>query len=59
MNIETIASYGDILAIIGFLLLVYYFYKKEKKTLLEVILYIFAWLGLIVDTFLTVYRYIL
>lgn len=57
MNIERLASYGDIIAIFGFLILVYYFYKKEKRTQLENLLFIFAIAGLIVDTTLTLYRF--
>lgn len=58
MDIERLASYGDGIAIIGFLMLVYYFYKKEKRTQLENLLFIFAITGLIVDTYLTFYRFI-
>jgi uncharacterized membrane protein YczE len=57
MDIERLASYGDIIAIFGFLMLVYYFYKKEKRTQLENLLFIFAIAGLIVDTTLTFYRF--
>jgi hypothetical protein len=57
MDIERLASYGDIIAIFGFLMLVYYFNKKEKRTQLENLLFIFAIAGLIVDTSLTLYRF--
>lgn len=57
MDIERIASYGDVIAIIGFVILVFYFYKKEKRTQLENLLFLFAISGLIVDTSLTFYRF--
>lgn len=56
MNIQTLPAYGDALAIIGFGMLVFYFYKKEKRSRFENILYLFVCIGLIVDTFLTIYR---
>lgn len=54
---ETLASYGDALAIIGFSMLVFYFYRKEKKNTFEKVLFLFAILGLVVDSYLTIYRF--
>lgn len=56
MNIENLAAYGDALAIVGFTLLVVYFYRKKSKTTFEKVLYLFAFLGLLVDSYLTAYR---
>lgn len=56
INIESLAAYGDAVAIIGFAMLVVYFYKKVKRNRFENILYLFVCIGLIVDTFLTIYR---
>lgn len=57
MNVEKLASYGDAAAIVGFALLVVYFYRKPQKTTFEKLLYLFAILGLLVDSYLTTYRF--
>lgn len=56
MNVERYASFGDGLAIVWFGILVYYLWMKPKRTLLENLLFLFALAGLLVDTYLTVYR---
>lgn len=50
---ENIVHIGDIFAIPMFGLLTYYFYKKPNKNNLENILYLFAIIGLIADTYFT------
>jgi hypothetical protein len=51
---ENIVHIGDIFAIPMFALLTYYFYKKPNKNDLENILYLFAIIGFIADTYFTV-----
>ena len=50
---ENIVHIGDIFAIPMFALLTYYFYKKPNKNDLENILYLFAIIGFIADTYFT------
>ncbi len=50
---KNIVHIGDIFAIPMFGLLTYYFYKKPNKNDLENILYLFAIIGFIADTYFT------
>lgn len=53
LNDENIVHIGDVFAIPMFGLLTYYFYKKPNKNDLENILYLFAIIGFIADTYFT------
>jgi hypothetical protein len=44
---------GDILAIPFFILLFYYFYKIKNKTVIEYILYMFSFFGVLLDVIFT------
>ena len=49
MKRNTLAHYGDILAIPFFLITLIYFYQRENKTLLENIIMIFIIVALLSD----------
>jgi len=53
MKLKNISHYGDILAIPFFALLIFYFYRIEKKSVLEMVLYLFSIAGFILDIFYT------
>ena len=57
MDLEIIGVYGDIIAIVGFALLIYYMYKKKTRSLVENVLYLFGIGGFVVDFILTLYRF--
>ena len=46
---------ADLFAIPFFYLLYYYFNKKNNKTNIEIILYLFSVIGLVMDTIFTIY----
>jgi hypothetical protein len=56
-QIQNISHIGDILAIPFFLLLAVYFYKFKNKTIIEYVLLIFAFSGLVLDILFT-YNYL-
>jgi hypothetical protein len=49
MKRNTLAHYGDMLAIPFFLITLIYFYQRENKTLLENLLMIFIFICLLAD----------
>lgn len=51
--IYNIPHIADILAIPFFILLFYYFYKIKNKTVIEYILYMFSFLGVLMDVIFT------
>jgi hypothetical protein len=53
MKLKNISHYGDILAIPFFALLIFYFYRIEKKSVLEMVLYLFSIAGFILDILYT------
>jgi len=53
MKLKNISHYGDILAIPFFALLIFYFYRIEKKSVLEIVLYLFSIAGFILDILYT------
>ena len=53
INLNNISNISDILAIPLFLVLSIYFYKLENKSQLEYVLFLFAILGFVLDSFFT------
>jgi len=51
---DHIENYADVLAIPCFALLSYYFLRIPQKTFVEILLTIFAVVGLVADTYFTV-----
>jgi hypothetical protein len=47
--IQNIFHYGDLLAIVGFIMLIIYFYNIKEKTTYEYLLFAFSIGGLIAD----------
>lgn len=50
-NHKSIVNYGDLVAIIGFVVLILYFYNKKNKTKLEKFMFFFVIMGFIADTY--------
>jgi len=55
MELSNITKYADMIGVPFFALMVYYFLSiKRQKTIIEYLLLIFAIVGLIMDTVLTI-----
>lgn len=50
---KNIVHYADILAIPFFFITFYYFYAKPNRTLFEILIMIFVFIGFICDSFFT------